>query len=90
MHTHTYHSELANHSAPAMERVAGNSGTGVGPWTWLLRLLKRIERAGRWRRDYATLMAKDERELSDIGLTRGDVIAGFEFGRWPARRSRGG
>jgi hypothetical protein len=47
---------------------------------------KSIDEAGRLRRDYATLMAKSNRELSDIGLTRGDVIAGFEYGRWPTHR----
>ena len=83
MHTHT------QRSAPPMEGTVESSGAGRGLWAWLLKLPERIERQACLRRDYATLMAKDERELSDIGLTRGDVIAGFEFGRWPARRSRG-
>jgi uncharacterized protein YjiS (DUF1127 family) len=34
-------------------------------------------------------MAKSDRELSDIGLTRGDVIAGFKHGRWQTRRPYG-
>ncbi len=42
---------------------------------WLLKLTRRLEEAQRFRRDYETLMAKTDRDLRDIGLTRFDVVA---------------
>jgi uncharacterized protein YjiS (DUF1127 family) len=39
-----------------------------------------------FRRDYATLMAKTDHELRDIGLTRGDVVDAFAYRRRPSRR----
>lgn len=58
--------------------------------TWLSKLLKRMQDAKRRRRDYDTLMAKSDYELRDIGLTRADVIEGFENRRWRTRlRDRG-
>jgi len=84
MEMHTPASLRAIHGIDAPVRAPLNVGA------WLAKLAKRVSDAGRFRRDYETLIAKTDRELSDIGLTRGDVIAGFEYGRWPSRgRGRG-
>ena len=83
MEMHTRASLLATHGIDG--RVRARSGFGA----WLAKLLKHIDEAGRLKRDYDTLMAKSDRELSDIGLTRGDVIAGFRYGRWQPRRPTG-
>jgi uncharacterized protein YjiS (DUF1127 family) len=84
MEMHTRASLLATHGFDGRVRVRLALGT------WLAKLLKRIDDAGRMRRDYETLMAKSDRELSDIGLTRGDIIAGFKHGRWPSHRGHRG
>ncbi len=39
--------------------------------------LERVGTARRRRRDYEKLNAMNDRQLNDIGLTRGDIIAGF-------------
>lgn len=39
--------------------------------------IERIGSARRRRRDYEKLNAMDESQLRDIGLTRGDIMAGF-------------
>ena len=80
MEMHTRASLLATHG------IDGRARASFGLGAWLAKLLKSINEAGRLRRDYMTLMAKSDRELSDIGLTRGDVIAGFKYGRWPTHR----
>jgi uncharacterized protein YjiS (DUF1127 family) len=80
MEMHTHASLLATHGIDGRARAQFSLGA------WLVKLLKRIDDTGRLKRDYATLMAKSDRELSDIGLTRGDVIAGFKCGRWQPRR----
>lgn len=80
MEMHTRASLLAIHGIDAPVRAP------LGLGAWLSRFAQRMQKAARFRRDYETLMAKTDRELSDIGLTRGDVIAAFEYGRWPARR----
>jgi len=80
MEMHTRASLRAIHGIDAPVRAPLNFGA------WLSKLAKRMREAERWRRDYAILMAKTDRELSDIGLTRADVTAGFEYGRWPSRR----
>jgi len=83
MEMHTRASLRAIHGFDGRIRAPVNFGA------WLTGLLKRIDEAGRHKRDYDTLMAKSDRELSDIGLTRGDVIAGFKYGRWQPRRPYG-
>jgi uncharacterized protein YjiS (DUF1127 family) len=80
MEIHTRASLLATHGIDVSARAP------LSLRAWLAKPLKRIDDAGRLKRDYATLMAKSDRELSDIGLTRGDVIAGFKCGRWQPRR----
>ena len=80
MEMHTRELLLATYGIDASVRAPFSFGA------WLSKLLQRMQEAQRWQRDYAILMAKTERELSDIGLTRGDVVAGFEYGRWPTRR----
>jgi len=80
------------HTRASLQAIHGFDGSVRAQFSlgaWLAKLLKRIDDAGRHKRDYATLMAKSDRELSDIGLTRGDVIAGFKHGRWQTRRSYG-
>jgi len=84
MEMHTRVSLLAIHGIDGRARAPFNIGA------WLTRLVNRMQEAGRRRRDYEMLMAKSDHELSDIGLTRADVIAGIKYGRWPTRRgSRG-
>ncbi|MBW8640189.1 DUF1127 domain-containing protein [Hoeflea sp. WL0058] len=39
--------------------------------------IERVGAARRRRRDYDKLNAMDDRQLYDIGLTRGDIMAGF-------------
>ena len=83
MEMHTRASLLATHGIDVGARAR------LSLTAWLAKLLKGIDDAGRRQRDYETLMAKSDRELSDIGLTRGDVIAGFRYGRWERRRGQG-
>ena len=71
MEMHTRASLLATHGIDVSARNPFSLGA------WFARLVKRVDEAGRMRRDYETLMAKTDRELRDIGLTRGDIIAGF-------------
>jgi uncharacterized protein YjiS (DUF1127 family) len=80
MEMHTRASLLATHGIDGRARAHFSLGA------WLSKLLKRMDEAGRLRRDYQLLMAKSDRELSDIGLTRADVIVGIKSGRWPTRR----
>ncbi len=39
--------------------------------------IERVGAARRRRRDYDRLNAMDDSQLRDIGLTRGDIMAGF-------------
>jgi uncharacterized protein YjiS (DUF1127 family) len=85
--------KMEMHTRASLQATHGIDGRARAPFglgAWLARLVKRMLDAQRKRRDYAILMAKSDRELDDIGLTRADVIAGFEYGRWPTRHgSRG-
>lgn len=77
------------HTRASLQAIHGIDGSARAPFdlvAWLSKLLKRMQEAGQRRRDYEILMAKSDHELSDIGLTRADVIAGIKYGRWPTRR----
>ena len=47
------------------------------------RLFEEIERRRVIRRDLDRLMAFDERELADIGLSRGELMHAVHYGRFP-------
>lgn len=77
------------HTGASLRAIHGIDGSIRAPFSfgaWLSRLAKRMREAERLRRDYRILMAMEDRELSDIGLTRADVIAAFE--RRPLPRGR--
>jgi uncharacterized protein YjiS (DUF1127 family) len=76
------------HTNASLRAIHGFDASVRAPFSlgaWFARLLNRLQEAERRRSDYETLMAKDDHELSDIGLTRAEVVAGFERGRWPSR-----
>ena len=77
------------HTRASLQAIHGFDGGLRAPFSfrvWLSKLLKRMQEADCRQRDYETLMAKDDRELSDIGLTRADVVEAFAHKRWPTRR----
>ena len=47
------------------------------------QLFEQIERRRTVRRDLDRLMEFDDRELADIGLTRGELMHVVSFGRFP-------
>ena len=79
MEMHTRASLSAIHGIDGHIRVPTSLGA------WFSRLVKRLQEAERRQNDYETLMAKDHRELRDIGLTRADVVEAFAHKRRPAR-----
>lgn len=81
MEMHTSESLRATHGLDV------RASAGASLIDWVSGLLSRMREAGRLRRDYELLMSKSERELDDIGLTRADVIAAFEYGRWGRQSS---
>ena len=80
MEMHTYASLRAIHGIDGSRRVPNSLGA------WFSRLVKPLLEAERRQHDYETLMAKDDRELRDIGLTRADVVEAFAHKRRPVRR----
>jgi uncharacterized protein YjiS (DUF1127 family) len=80
MEMHTHASLRAIHGFDGSIRVPTSLGALFS------RLLQRLQEAARRRHDYDTLMAKDDRDLRDIGLTRADVVDAFSNRRPPARR----
>lgn len=64
-------------------RIAGRPQ--AGPATSIRRLLAGIRSAWRTRRSIDELMALDDHELADIGLTRGAVEYAVRHGRLPSR-----
>jgi uncharacterized protein YjiS (DUF1127 family) len=76
--------KMEMHTRASLRAIHGIDGHARAPLSlgaWLSKLVKRMQEAERFRRDYATLMAKSDRELRDIGLTRGDVVEAFRYGR---------
>ena len=52
------------------------------------RLFERIEHQRVVRRDLNRLMEFDDRELADIGLSRGDLMHVVRYGRFPKHNAR--
>ncbi len=72
MHTHA--------SLRAVHGFDGGTRTPVSLVAWLSSALTQMQQAQRRQRDYAILLEKTERELTDIGLTRADVVAAVKHG----------
>ena len=77
-------------SAPSdIDRVAAQSVGGKGEWIALSLLRHAGRRIADWankRATYRSLMSLDDRMLTDIGLTRGDIPALVEALRGPLAR----
>ena len=80
MQSHTSNSLFATHDIGARPRSL---------WSHVARVASRLRKYRRHQHDYQKLSAMSDHELKDIGLTRGDVVASFERGRWPKSRYHG-
>jgi len=72
-----------------IDRVAAHSVGGKGEWIALSLLRHAARRVADWankRATYRSLMSLDDRMLTDIGLTRGDIPALVEALRGPLAR----
>lgn len=72
-----------------IDRVAAHSVGGKGEWIALSLLRHAARRIADWankRATYRSLMSLDDRMLTDIGLTRGDIPALVEALRGPLAR----
>jgi uncharacterized protein YjiS (DUF1127 family) len=83
MEMHTRASLLAVHGFYGSKR----STSGIG--AWLSGFAIRLREAARRRSDRALLLERTDRELSDIGLTRGNVLDAARYGRRLTHRSEG-
>ena len=81
MHTHA--------SLRAIHGIDGGASTPFSLVTWLSAALRHMQDTHRRQRDYAVLLEKTERELTDIGLTRADVVAAVKHGSRLTRRAPG-
>jgi uncharacterized protein YjiS (DUF1127 family) len=80
-------------SPSEIDRIAAESVGGKGEWIVLslLRLTgRKIADLANKRATYRSLMSLDERMLSDIGLTRGDIPALIDAMRGPLARPASG
>ncbi len=78
------------HTRESLRAIHGIDGAARDPFSvgaWLSRVAKRMREAARRRRDHAILLEKSDRDLADIGLTRGDVLHAARHGGKLARRS---
>jgi uncharacterized protein YjiS (DUF1127 family) len=76
-----------------IDRVAADSVGGKGEWIALSLVRHAARRIADWankRATYRSLMSLDERMLTDIGLTRGDIPALVEALRGPLARPASG
>ncbi len=76
-------------SPSEIDRIAANSVGGKGEWIVLSLLRLAGRKIADWankRATYRSLMSLDERMLSDIGLTRGDIPALIDAMRGPLAR----
>jgi len=83
MEMHTHASLRAIHGFDADRRTAS------ALVTWLSAALRHMQDTHRRQRDYAVLLEKTERELTDIGLTRADVVAAVKHGTRLTRKAPG-
>jgi uncharacterized protein YjiS (DUF1127 family) len=75
--------KMEMHTHASLRVIHGLDGGTPAPFslvTWLSGVLTHLQEAQRRQRDYEILLAKTERELTDIGLTRADVVAAVKHG----------
>ena len=80
-------------SPSEIDRIAADSVGGKGEWIVLSLLRLAGRKIAGWankRATYRSLMSLDERMLSDIGLTRGDIPALIDAMRGPLARPASG